>query len=473
MDFDLIANSLGAFTCVLSVEKLPDGKTGDIRIVAGNKAYIDSIENPIQELNMENRTFIPNSVYTDYIPKDLNFETATIQAAVNKKVIHTYVRPERHGAWLNMVFMPLMTDHDNLCYCTYTMEIDLSPNTEAMSDVSGEIAAAVLNNCLVLSGNNDFEKAMNEVVKSIRQMCSAEMCVILLLNNEEQSCRVLSEDLAEDTELNPFGFHIEKGFYKVVSTWADTISGSNCLILKDENDMNYLKKKNRAWYDSLINEKIFSLVLFPIKSGDETIGYIWADNFDPEKSDKIKETLEITTFILSSEISNYLLLDRLETLSSRDMLTGVMNRNTMNNFVDRLAQASEKKSHSLGVIFADLNGLKRVNDTEGHIAGDRLIKKAADILTEVFDIDQIFRAGGDEFSVILPSTTKEEVADKIQKVRDLSEKSGNVSLAIGSCVVSDAKDIRLALRKADEDMYADKKRYYATHPEAERRKRDN
>ncbi|SDB64254.1 hypothetical protein [Butyrivibrio sp. INlla16] len=126
MDFDLIVNSMGAFTCVLSVEKLPDGNIGDIRIVAGNKAYIDSIENPIQELNMENRTFIPNSVYTDYIPKDLNFETATIQAAVNKKVVHTYIRPERYGAWLNIVFMPLMTDHDNLCYCTYTMEIDLS-----------------------------------------------------------------------------------------------------------------------------------------------------------------------------------------------------------------------------------------------------------------------------------------------------------------------------------------------------------
>lgn len=470
MDFNLIANSMGALTCVLSVEKKPNGEIGDIRIVTGNKAYIDSIENPMENLNMEKHRFIPDSIYTDYIPKDRNFEAACIQAAVNKKMLHTYVRPERHGAWLNMIFMPLMTDHDNLYYCTYSMEIDLAPDTEALSDVSGEIAAAVLKNCIVLSGNNDFGKSMNEVVKSIRQMCAAEMCVILLLDNEEHSCRVLSEDLAEGTVLKPFGEHIEQGFFNVVATWKDTISGSNCLILKDDDDMNYLKEKNRAWYDSLLNEKIFSLVLFPIKSGEEIIGYIWADNFEPDKSDTIKETLEITTFILGSEINNYLLLDRLETLSSRDMLTGVMNRNIMNNFVDRLAQESEKKGHSLGVIFADLNGLKYVNDTEGHPAGDRLIKRTADLLAEVFPIDQIFRAGGDEFSIIIPSTTKEDVENKVQEIRDLSHKYEGVSLAIGSYVVDDQKDIKYALKMADENMYIDKKRYYAAHPEKERRK---
>ena len=467
MDFDIIANSMGAMTCVISVDKLPDGKYENIRLVAGNKAYIASLENPIEELNIAERKFIPNSLYTEYLPQDLNFEYAVYQAAVNKKVLHSYVKPDRHDVWINMVFMPLMADEGNTCYCTYTMELDLEPDSESIADVSGDIAGAVLETCVVLRSNNDFQKAMDEVVKSIRKMCDAEMCVVLLVDHADQRCRVLSEDKSEDTKLKSFGFHIDRGFYEVVATWGDTISGSNCLIIKDENDMEYLRTKNAPWQESLVNEGIKTLVIFPLKSGDEIIGYVWADNFPAASATRIKETLEVTTFILSSEISNYLLLDRLETLSSRDMLTGVFNRNEMNNVVDRFSQLSDKTGDSLGVIFADLNGLKTVNDIQGHSAGDQLIKKAATLLSEVFSNGRVYRAGGDEFSIIMDNTSEEEVAKKILVLRTRAMEQ-DVSLAVGSCVVSDYRDIRIALRIADERMYIDKAKYYEAHPEKKR-----
>ncbi len=469
MDFNVIANSLGAMTCVISVEKLPDGKCGKIRIVAGNEAYIHSLENPINELKIEKLKFIPNQEYTTFLPKDLNFENACYRAAVEKKVLHTYVRPDRYDVWLNMVFMPLMCDEDDLCYCTYTMEFDLEPDSETLSDVSGDIAGAVLETCVVLRSNRDFQKAMNEVVKSIRKMCDAEMCVVLLVDHEDMTCRVLSEDKTADTTLKSFDFHVERGFYEVVSTWGDTISGSNCLIIKDEDDMEYLKEKNPAWQKSLVDEGIKTLVIFPLKSGNDIIGYIWADNFPAKTALRIKETLEITTFILSSEISNSLLLDRLETLSSRDMLTGVFNRNEMNNVVDKLAVSPEKKGDCLGVIFADLNGLKEVNDKQGHTAGDQLIIRAADLLQRVFTDGNVYRAGGDEFSIIIPDTSEEEVAHKVELVRELSAGYEGVSFALGSCVVSGSRDIRKALRAADERMYADKEKYYNEHPEKKRR----
>jgi diguanylate cyclase (GGDEF)-like protein len=125
----------------------------------------------------------------------------------------------------------------------------------------------------------------------------------------------------------------------------------------------------------------------------------------------------------------------------------------------------------VGVIFADLNGLKGVNDNEGHVAGDRLLKDAAAALREVFSEDEIFRAGGDEFSIIVSGVTEDDLAKKIQEVRDVSKKYEKVSFALGGNVQTEKKNIRAALRKADENMYGDKKLYYEAHPEKNRRAR--
>ena len=153
-----------------------------------------------------------------------------------------------------------------------------------------------------------------------------------------------------------------------------------------------------------------------------------------------------------------MLLKRLQVLSSRDMLTGVQNRNEMNNFVDLMSDGRISPGKPVGALFADLNGLKKVNDTEGHAAGDELLRTAARILGDVFHREEIFRAGGDEFTVIVTDTTAEEMEDRIRRIR---EYSGNkVSFAIGCQIEDDCRNVRTALRIADEKMYEDKRKYY-------------
>ena len=137
-----------------------------------------------------------------------------------------------------------------------------------------------------------------------------------------------------------------------------------------------------------------------------------------------------------------------------------MNRNEMNNYVDELSNGKYSDT-SVGVIFADLNGLKEVNDVEGHNAGDALLKNAANILREVFEENEIFRAGGDEFAVILRNVTQNDIEEKINDVNDRCAKSGDVSIAIGGSVEQESRNVRMALRLADERMYENKKKYYA------------
>ena len=123
MDFQNVVNSLPTAACVVSVEKLDDGNYGKIRIVTGNRPYLNTIEHPADNVEMLTRKFVPNSEYTEYLNRDLNFEDSCYQAAVQKKLLHAYAHPARFDVWFNMSFLPLFPDDSNICYCLYVMDL--------------------------------------------------------------------------------------------------------------------------------------------------------------------------------------------------------------------------------------------------------------------------------------------------------------------------------------------------------------
>ena len=117
------------------------------------------------------------------------------------------------------------------------------------------------------------------------------------------------------------------------------------------------------------------------------------------------------------------------------------------------------------VIFADLNGLKRVNDAYGHGAGDNMLKTAASMLKEVFFDSEVYRAGGDEFMIIAAGITEDELEKRLDQLKKQAERTSDVRFSIGTCFCDSGNDILMAMRYADEKMYADKERYYRQHPE--------
>ena len=468
MDFQTVVDAIHTMACVVSVEKFADGTIGKFRIVTGNRAYIDSIENPAPGTAMLTDKFTPNSEYTEYLTRDLNFEDYCYRAAVDKKFLHSYVNPERIPVWFNMSFIPLDADEGDLYYCIYTMEINLKAETENISTISGEMASNVLETCIKLRGASDFKEAMKDVIKDIGLMCEAEHTCILIIDDYNMECEVLCEYLSEGTSLSPMGKYLNREFYDIAKSWEDTIGGSNCLIMKNDNDRAYVKEKNPIWYESISSAGGKSIVLFPLRAGKDLIGYMWAINFNEDNAAKIKETLELTTFIIASEIANFLLIDRLKIASTRDMLTGVMNRNIMNNYIPDLFKRKVAKGKSIGVIFADVNGLKVANDAYGHTAGDIILKNAGNALKEVFDEEQIFRSGGDEFAIIIEGATEADINKGMEDIMAVQEKYDKLFFSVGGSVASDGKEIHTALKFAYERMYKDKQKYYELHPEQKR-----
>ena len=453
MDFDVLLSHYRAKACVVSVEFFPDGTYGNIRVVAGNKAHCD-------DMAALNHPFEPGCPYEACFPKNPNFEDHCFRCIRDGKSLHAYVDLYMMGLWLNMFLLPLDSDQENVGYCLYCYDVAPKADSSAMADLSADTAADVLKACIKLRGAENVKQAFQEVIEDIGAICGSDHCCVLLTDDEKRNCAVFAEYLREGSDLKPMSRYVQN-FYAISQTWPDTLAGSTCLIIKDDHDMDKLQEQNPVWKSSLDQAGVKTVVLFPLRHGGELLGYMWALNFNVENVLKIKETLELTTFFLASEISNYLLLDKLKILSTIDTLTSVRNRNEMNNRVDRIVEGKEPVPSA--VLFADLNGLKRVNDERGHAAGDKMLRAAASILQSVFHDGEVYRAGGDEFMILVNEINEEEVQDRVARVHFLSGKTENVRFSIGVCYGK--RDIRKAMRLADERMYAFKNGYYEAHPE--------
>ena len=148
--------------------------------------------------------------------------------------------------------------------------------------------------------------------------------------------------------------------------------------------------------------------------------------------------------------------------ASMDELTGVRNKRS---FDDTKGQLDESIDDGVSPEFAlavfDLNGLKQVNDTLGHQAGDRYIKKGCDIICKTFKHSPVFRIGGDEFAVVVQGEDLEDadyLMDKISRINKKNLKAGDVVIAGGLARYSDERSVTEVFERADKIMYINKKK---------------
>lgn len=158
--------------------------------------------------------------------------------------------------------------------------------------------------------------------------------------------------------------------------------------------------------------------------------------------------------------------DELRFRASHDMLTGIPNRGTILEAVNRERARQIRDGGSFGVILADLDHFKAVNDTYGHLAGDIVLKEAACRMRAcVRSYDSVGRYGGEEFLIVVPTGDGNSTVAVAERVREaISEKpvitesgpiSVTASLGIAVSIDRDAKEV---LRSADEALYCAKAR---------------
>ena len=143
----------------------------------------------------------------------------------------------------------------------------------------------------------------------------------------------------------------------------------------------------------------------------------------------------------------------------KDSLTGLYNRRFFEAEMERL---DTKRQLPLSIIMGDLNGLKIINDSYGHEKGDQMLIETAKMLKEVLrDEDILARHGGDEFTILLPKTSKKEAQKIVKRIDNKDRKVGKdqIPISIGLGVATKKKsseDIREILKEADNNMYNNK-----------------
>ncbi len=150
----------------------------------------------------------------------------------------------------------------------------------------------------------------------------------------------------------------------------------------------------------------------------------------------------------------------LKYLSAHDSLTGLYNRMYFEAEFKRIVN---QKKYPFSIIVADLDGLKQVNDTLGHVAGDELIKSAASLLSHVVRGDDLVaRLGGDEFIIVLTEADDEAAQMLMERIRtversmQVADGSEPVRFSLGSATARSAGEVEGLFSRADARMYKDK-----------------
>lgn len=149
---------------------------------------------------------------------------------------------------------------------------------------------------------------------------------------------------------------------------------------------------------------------------------------------------------------------KLRYLSYTDGLTGLYNRAY---FDEKIEELITNKKFPIGIIVGDVNGLKIINDTIGHLEGDELLKAISSKLKEVFDEKGfIFRWGGDEFVIVIPATSSKECDNLIEKMNSICKTykgdKFKLSMSMGFSILNNNDGIDKALGDAEDKLYRQK-----------------
>lgn len=327
-------------------------------------------------------------------------------------------------------------------------ELAVSERTKEQIRQRLEIAT-MLNSCVgKLNSDTDIDVGINNLLATVNGYFQADRTYVfeidpdrdVLINTFESIC---GQEVSAQMD------NLQEVPVSVIKVWMQNFRQGRSYYMSDLE-----QERGQPSYEMLKAQQVWRLLAVPLMKGGAVVGFLGVDN--PRAHYDDATLLASIQFFVTNSLDRKKQQAYLEKLSYRDMLTGLYNRN---RYIERLEAYKQVQDQQIGAIYIDLNGLKKVNDEQGHRAGDELIVRAAGTIAGIFAEDA-YRVGGDEFVVILLDVSREEFARKTEQLRRQMQEN-SVDASIGGVWQASTENLENLLRRADENMYREKKRYYS------------
>lgn len=327
-------------------------------------------------------------------------------------------------------------------------ELAVSERTKEQIRQRLEIAT-MLNSCVgKLNSDTDIDVGINNLLATVNGYFQADRTYVfeidpdrdVLINTFESIC---GQEVSAQMD------NLQEVPVSVIKVWMQNFRQGRPYYMSDLE-----QERGQPSYEMLKAQQVWRLLAVPLMKGGAMVGFLGVDN--PRAHYDDATLLASIQFFVTNSLDRKKQQAYLEKLSYRDMLTGLYNRN---RYIERLEAYKQVQDQQIGAIYIDLNGLKKVNDEQGHRAGDELIVRAAGTIAGIFAEDA-YRVGGDEFVVILLDVSREEFARKTEQLRRQMQEN-SVDASIGEVWQASTENLEDLLRRADENMYREKKRYYS------------
>ena len=306
---------------------------------------------------------------------------------------------------------------------------------------------SVLNRCVrELSSDGNIDQAINNLLEVIDEYFDADRTYIFEIDFDRDILVNTYEYVKGQVSVQKD--NLQEVPVSVISVWMDSFRESQVYYIPDLE-----QEKGTPTYEMLQEQDVNRLLAVPLLKEGKITGFLGVDN--PRSHYDDATLLASIQFFITCSLDRKKEKEYLRYLSYRDKLTGLYNRN---KYIEMLEHRLGKESRNTGVAYIDLNGLKRVNDQQGHEQGDKLIRGAAAVLRKAFP-DEAYRVGGDEFVIVSCGTGEQEFYEKVTKLRKKLNEC-KISVSTGAVWKEMTENLEEMLKEADACMYEEKEEYH-------------
>ena len=310
--------------------------------------------------------------------------------------------------------------------------------------------ATILNKCIAeLISGEDEDAAISNLLRIISGYFDGDRSYIVQIDEKRNVCTNTYEYAMNGVTAEKD--NLQEVPMEMLDIWMDSFRKNGLYYIPDIEE-----EQGQPYYETLKMQDITRLLAVPLNSDGKIIGFLGVDN--PRLHYEDHTLLSSIQYFLTDSLKAKERKACLQYMSYRDMLTTLYNRN---RYIQVLEGMKAKTVIKTGVAYIDINGLKRVNDLYGHEAGDRLIINTARSMLAILP-ENAYRVGGDEFVLICFDMDEKIFRSKVRDICD-SIAAKRISVSVGVVWEESSSELETMLRRADDLMYAEKKKYYEKH----------